>query len=317
MTEQHQYQRIALGGTFDHFHVGHQHFLRFAGQRAPKLIIGVTQQHLTLDKLFAAQIEDIETRKKSVKDFCAQENIPAEIVELADPFGPTLEENEITAVAVTELTQAGGEKINFLRKEKGLATLPLLVCQMKRDRHDQIITSTRIRAGEIDRTGYNYSDLFSQDLVLTPPQREALQHPFGKIVTQPSVAQFTAVVGDIVLETFQKQQWPFQLGVFDGKTQRSQPTSLLKLSEVPLIHNSAGKITTELVSTLKEWLATLDWQRLPVGQLFRIEGEEDLAAVVLGLLLPLGAHIYYGQPRQGIVKMTVNEQLKTNLIAIL
>jgi hypothetical protein len=48
-----------------------------------------------------------------------------------------------------------------------------------------------------------------------------------------------------------------------------------------------------------------------------VDGEEDLAAVVLQLLLPLGATIYYGQPNEGLVRWQVTEESKEKTAILL
>ncbi|MFH1584576.1 MAG: DUF359 domain-containing protein, partial [Patescibacteria group bacterium] len=67
--------------------------------------------------------------------------------------------------------------------------------------------------------------------------------------------------------------------------------------------NEAGTLSLSLASALKQALKT------GAKHVF-VEGEEDLAAVALMLLLPLGANIYYGQPGKGIVELLVTEIAK-------
>ncbi len=48
-----------------------------------------------------------------------------------------------------------------------------------------------------------------------------------------------------------------------------------------------------------------------------VDGEEDLAAVVLLMLLPLGSSIYYGQPHEGLVRWEVTEDAKAKMAKLL
>jgi uncharacterized protein (UPF0218 family) len=48
-----------------------------------------------------------------------------------------------------------------------------------------------------------------------------------------------------------------------------------------------------------------------------IQGEEDLAAVALSLVLPLGSCIYYGQPQKGMVELVVTEKIKQSFFDLL
>ncbi len=50
--------------------------------------------------------------------------------------------------------------------------------------------------------------------------------------------------------------------------------------------------------------------------LIEIAGEEDLLAIPAVLLAPVGSLVLYGQPREGIVALWVNEELKRRIEAI-
>lgn len=50
-----------------------------------------------------------------------------EIVEINDPFGPTVTEEGITALVVSEETRSGGEAVNRERRAKGWAELEMFV----------------------------------------------------------------------------------------------------------------------------------------------------------------------------------------------
>ena len=74
--------------------------------------------------------------------------------------------------------------------------------------------------------------------------------------------------------------------------------------------NPAGTISAEMVTVLTQALTQQTQHVL-------IQGEEDLAAVALILLLPLESEVYYGQPGQGIVRMKVTEELKDKTFKVL
>ena len=65
-----RYKTVGLGGTFDHFHDGHRHFLKYAASLSLRLHIGITHPKLTLHKSHAHLIESWEKRAQSVKKFC-------------------------------------------------------------------------------------------------------------------------------------------------------------------------------------------------------------------------------------------------------
>jgi len=300
------YQQIALGGTFDHFHVGHQHFLDFASNIAQELIIGITTEKLIHTKDNPHEIENFHVRKKAVINYCKKKNINCQIYALDDPYGPTIEEkNQLQALVVTQMTQQGGQKINQLRENLKMKSLPIHVCSMLTDSSGQIISSTRIRNGEISRQGEIYFSLFSQNMLLNQKQRLFFSRVQGEFVeTMKKNNRFIALVGDATIRYAQEQKTKYNLAVFDGKEQRQPVQPLISSQNIDIrTTNPAGVITPNLAKSL---LTAINQSKKHVF----VDGEEDLATVVLVLLLPLGSLIYYGQPSQGCVEIRVTELIK-------
>lgn len=312
------YNVVALGGTFDHLHDGHKEFLLFASGLGKSLIIGVTDQHMTLQKPFAHLIQPTHIRKQAVRNFCNQNNITAKLITLLDPYGPTIEENEINALACTTGTIAGADKINEIRNKLHFTELPIHIHQLKKDSLGTgIISAERIRAGEIDRKGVIYSTALQSNIHLSEKQREFFTHIQGKIVTEPTSITnqktLRIVVGDTCLENFISNNWHYDLGIFDFKRQRKTSSSkvLEQLDSVEHIKNDAGTISTDITQKITDWLENNSFQHIFV------EGEEDLSAVSAILLTPLGTQIYYGQPNIGMVECTVSENLKVAVYSVL
>lgn len=317
------YRRIGLGGTFDHFHVGHRAFLDFAVQLADQLVVGVTQATLISHKTAAEQIEPYEGRAKSVKDFLQDRDVSFDVVPLTDPFGPTLSDPTIDAIAVTEETVTGAQAINQSRTQIGMPSLPVHVCALIRDTHGELISSTRIRLGEVSRSGDVHLDLFRESKVLTSAQ--AL---FFKAAQGPIVSDFSSlgkespviIVGDIVTDTFLQQGWPFNLAIYDRRTLReayiSQEISPAMHAAAQRVINPAGSISFELAQWIAKYFRSLYDRTTPKAQsdFLYIEGEEDLATVAAVILTPLGSTIVYGQPHEGMVQLVVTEALKSHFI---
>jgi len=309
------YKSVGLGGTFDHFHDGHKGFIRYAASFSRELIIGVTTKKMTLSKPFNKTIKLAWSRSKAVKNFCFQEGINAKIIELNDIFGPTIEPKTVQAIACTTDTASGANKINEVRSKMSMRELPIHVHKLLLDKEKLgPINSSRIRSGEIDREGNVYAKILDKDLHLNETQRNYFAKPQGKLVALPSSPYyFTCVVGDSTLEQFVLHNWKYNLGIFDGKRERVVVNSeiLNKLKIDQRVSSAPGEISEELSTILKKWVEIDDFKHIFV------EGEEDLAAVALILLLPLGSHIYYGQPNQGIIEMIVTESLKHNVSEVL
>jgi phosphopantetheine adenylyltransferase/uncharacterized protein (UPF0218 family) len=307
------YHSLGLGGTFDHFHLGHEIFLKFAGQLAEVIFIGVTDEKMIQDKSFAAAIQPFSDRKNAVIQFCHQQQIKCRVSRLADPYGPTLENASVEALAVTVDTARGGQKINLLREKLKLRPLPIHVCNLVKDVSGEVISSSRIRAGLINRSGLNYQQIFHQDLILSDQQKAFFSQRQGELVDSPEQSsRFNAVVGDRSLKFFLDHHWPVNLGVYDLKEKRTDNKDLAVMIKRPDLTavSPQGKISVQLIKVLLQAIA----QR---QKYILVQGEDDLAAVALMLLLPLAAHIYYGQSDQGMVEMAVTEHKKNQFYQVL
>ena len=74
------------------------------------------------------------------------------------------------------------------------------------------------------------------------------------------------------------------------------------IAEEHIVENPAGGITQEL------W-DSVEWGLKHLPRRIRVIGEEDLAAVVVFLLAPIGASVLYGLDEK-LVVVTVTEKLK-------
>lgn len=296
-----------LGGTFDHFHQGHEEFLKFAATAADYLIIGITTEKMLLGKPLPELIQPWHERVKQVKRFCQTNHIACEIIELNDPYGPTIEpDTRIEALIVTEETVSGADKINAIRRGQNLSELPVHVFQMIKDERGEDLHAENIRAGLVSRSGRYFPGAIEGGLTLSAKQRKFFSEPQGKLVKAPTVrADRICLVGDYTLEAFLSFRWPYDLAIFDNQTRRGAYNSPLiaKLEIEHQVKNPAGTITSALVTLLRAW------QPGTFRHVF-VDGEEDLATVALVLTLPLESVIYYGQPNKGLVELKVTEKTK-------
>jgi pantetheine-phosphate adenylyltransferase len=76
-----------------------------------------------------------------------------EIAKLDSEFGPAVTAGEVGALVASAETQAKGKKLNEIRKKNGLAPAEVIEVGLIRAEDGKPISSTRIRAGEIDRDG--------------------------------------------------------------------------------------------------------------------------------------------------------------------
>lgn len=304
------YKKAGLGGTFDHFHKGHQAFLLFASQVAQHLVIGVTTPEMITHKKYYSQIESYEVRAEAVKKFTKNFFNTVDVIPLTDPYGPTLHGSNVETLVATVATRSGAEAVNLKRSQLGLADLPIHVCELENDENNAPLSSERIRGGGVNRVGKVYKNIFSKNIFLTEKQKQFFSKTHGNVVSTPTPNENIFVVGDSSLELFIKNKWPYQLGVLDFLKNR-KPYSPQILFNPPFLtaSNQSGEVSTEMVQAIERALQTKTKHLV-------IKGEEDLAAVVLVLVAPLGSSIYYGQPNTGMVEMIVTEELKNQCLDV-
>ena len=301
------YRVAGLGGTFDHFHRGHERFILFAANLADHLQIGITTRELIQQKPLAELCQEYEARAQAVDEFCTRHNISFELIPLNDVYGPTLEGSVIEALCVTKETVPGGALINRARKERGLPELPLYVCDYYPDELGRPLHSLGIREGAVSREGRVYERILQSTLILNEDQREFFARPQGPVIHEiaSGSAEGVFVVGDATLEYCIQRNVPYQLGVYDKKRNRVAADSFVinVLKPDVTVKSMPGTVSLELTKALQ--LALLK----KLKHVF-VEGEEDTATIALVLLLPLQSLIYYGQPNKGMVEMRVTEELK-------
>ncbi|KAJ5788487.1 hypothetical protein N7457_003477 [Penicillium paradoxum] len=149
---------VVVGGTFDHLHVGHKLLLTAVAlvleplgrEQEGRLTIGVTGDALLVNKKYAEFLESWEERWQNtagfltaIMDFSPEEkpplierafapgpngktvltkiqpNLSFEFVEISDPFGPTITEENLGAIVVSKETHSGGAAVNEERVKKG------------------------------------------------------------------------------------------------------------------------------------------------------------------------------------------------------
>jgi phosphopantetheine adenylyltransferase len=154
-----RYQHSAVGGTFDHLHIGHKLLLTMTvfpvdpplREEERVVTVGITAKDLLANKKYAEFLEDWHERYLSVHAFLHgilffspavdQTEIITEVrdpgpnghamlvrypsglliryVEIWDPFGPTITVESIDALVISAETRAGGKAVNQKRQEQG------------------------------------------------------------------------------------------------------------------------------------------------------------------------------------------------------
>lgn len=315
------YQKVALGGTFDRLHVGHEQLLMKAYESGTQVCIGLTQPQMHVNKEYSWLIESYEKRLSSLEHFFSLHNLHSRstIVPIEDIYGPTIEDKSIEALVVTPHTLAGAMAVNKQRQLLQMQELPIIQAELVCDDEGQYTSSTRIREGRINRHGKSYAKMLSTGLRLNDRQKQQLSTPQGKLITSAQDLtlirknQNIIVVGDVSTRWCLNNNVTMSMAVIDGKTERrrvSKPVEPYLFDRIIRADNPAGSVSTEIVKVFEQ----MDFQSKTLVQ---VQGEEDLVALAAVLLLPLENIVIYGQRGMGIVMMEVSEALKEKYVFLI
>ena len=172
-----RYGRVVLGGTFDHLHVGHEALLARAFRAGRSVAIGLTTDRY-LDrhpKPGASRIAPFRARRAALGRWL-RGRYPARrwtVVPLENPFGRSIEDG-VDALVISADTLAGGRAVNRERRRLGRRAVPLLVVPIVLADDLGPVSSRRIRAGEIDRSGRRLTPVRIGLAVQTASDRTAL-----------------------------------------------------------------------------------------------------------------------------------------------
>jgi cytidyltransferase-like protein len=318
-----RFKHVALGGTFDLLHAGHKSLIDAAARSGKNITVGVTSDKLvaSLDK---QTYEDERIRTKNVKEYLRQKGLEkrSKMIALNDIFGTTLKDPTLDAIAITAETQKGAALINKKRAAQRFKKLAMIRCKMILADDKEVISSTRIRGGEISRGGRNYKMLLSKITAkpFSEKTRQKLKKPFGKITpinSRLKVRGKIIAVGDISVSSFLKTRILPDLSIVDFFVNRKRAFENLSQlgfgSPYPdtVVRNEAGQISKSLVESLDKLLSE---NRKSV---VLVDGEEDLAVIPAILLSKLGSAVFYGQPEKGAVMVEVQAKTKDDLCTLL
>ncbi|MCP8307468.1 MAG: pantetheine-phosphate adenylyltransferase [archaeon] len=150
-----KYKRVAVGGTFDHFHIGHKALLRTTFESGESVMIGVSSDGFA-KKLGKGLDQKFDVRVERLKNFLNSSfpNRRYEINSLEDHFGPVIIDRDIDAIVVSEETLSKAKEANELRKAKRLKPLKIILIDTVLADDGLPVSSTRIRNKEIDEEGH-------------------------------------------------------------------------------------------------------------------------------------------------------------------
>ncbi len=149
------FETVAMGGTFDLFHSGHQALIMKAFEIGNHVLIGLCSDDFLQKLRKPHTIAPYAQRLEELKNFLKKNGFleMAEIVPLNDVYGVTLSDKRIDAIVVSKETEPRAHEINEKRKSLGMPPLPIVAVKMVLSDDHYPISSTRIWFEEIDREG--------------------------------------------------------------------------------------------------------------------------------------------------------------------
>ena len=143
--------RVAVGGTFDILHAGHEALLTKAIDIGGKLLLGLTSDKMA--RRTRKKVSTYATRRRNLESYLRRKRVKGfEIVRIDDEVGPA-GTGELDALVVSAEKRAVGVLVNELRAMRGLHPLDLYPVPMVLADDCLPISSTRIRAKDVDRVG--------------------------------------------------------------------------------------------------------------------------------------------------------------------
>ena len=191
-----RYRHAVLGGTFDHFHVGHAALLHRAFHTGRRVSIGVTTDRFLaeLRKPSADRLQPYAARRRAVARW-VRTHYPGRtvrIVPLENRFGRSIEEG-VDVLVVSADTLSGGRAVNAERRRLRRRPVPLEVVPVVLADDLRPVSSRRIRSLEIDREGRRVAPLSIGLAVSDPrdalPAQAAIHRVFPSAILLPRLGK--------------------------------------------------------------------------------------------------------------------------------
>ena len=153
--------------------------------------------------------------------------------------------------------------------------------------------------------------------------REELKKPFGKVCTTHEMLQEARSTSGLLISVGDRCTYDLlsssvhpHICIFDFRCMREPISKGMQSfleqarSSMRAVRNPAGEITEELKSAVQSALSKEEGTIL-------IEGEDDLASLLVMAHAPTGTLLIYGQPNLGAVLVKIDDEKKEKALALL
>jgi pantetheine-phosphate adenylyltransferase len=146
---------VALGGTFDAFHLGHKRIIDAAFELGDRVLLGLTTERMLRANPKNHVTSSYATRRDELVAYLRDREFlsRAEVLPIDNSYGPTLRDEAVEALIVSSNTAPRAAEINRLRVAKGLKPLDIVVTETVLAANGLPISTSRIRQETIDRNG--------------------------------------------------------------------------------------------------------------------------------------------------------------------
>jgi len=315
-----------VGGTFDRLHAGHRLLLNAASKDADAIEI-----HITSDAIAEAKspfVQSFEDRMDELHNWAGKAtDCKVSVHQLNDAYGPARHHSTADAIVATPETIGMCVSINEDRVKNGLNPLHIIEVMHLDGVEGGIISSSAIRNGHMDQEGHPWipERLRESRLKMVAALDSELKTPMGILFEgpedDPEIGMAAALdglpsphgaiitVGDVTTKTMLDMGLTPDIALIDGQTKRTELEDDLKVNPRQFHHhlhaeNPAGFLTPSLNQAIAKALLAEETLVL------EIEGEEDLAPLIIHCLAPIGTLVLYGQPKKGVVVQYTNLDVK-------
>ncbi len=327
------FRHLIVGGTFDRLHLGHKKILDQAFKNGQKVTIGLTQKNLYKNKRLSAFIESYQKRKNNIIKYLQDNHWEkrAKFIPIVNFYGSTLTDRTIEAIVVSRNTKKNAEIINQKRKKLGFKALKIMVVDDFLAKDGKLLTSERIRLGEVDQEGNSYQlSIFKEQkkqLILPESLRPELRKPLGKVLISVKFIKLkkspmVISVGDIITQKLLEVGIEPDLKIIDFRTRREKFSILnsqfpmnFQFSILKKYENRPGTVNISTALKLNKLIRQAVFKKQKLWLV--IAGEEDLLTLPAILFAPLGSMVFYGQHDRGAIKIKVDLEIKNKVKKLL